>query len=106
MEEKRLKELRDKVDFVDGLSAVIAKYCGNVNSITYEVYEDVSNPEWLTEVLVYHFVGGAILVRDCSGNSQSAILEEVANYVNGGYYAEVERYEKRLLNPKYFRRVL
>ena len=106
MEERRLNELRDKVDFVEDLSAVIAKHFGNVEFLTYEVYEKISNPEYLTEVLVYHFTGGAILVRDCSGNSNSAILEEVANYIYGGYYDEVETYRKRLLNPELFRRVL
>ena len=105
MTEAHYEELRNKVDFVADIMPVIAEHFPHIEDLTYEVYQNVKNEEWITEVLVYHFAGGAILVRDCSGNSKLAILEELTNYINGGYYDEVPNYRNKLLNQELYRRL-
>lgn len=44
--------------------------------------------------LVVVFKGGGLSVRNCQCNSITANIREVAEMLNGGYYREVETYNK------------
>jgi hypothetical protein len=44
--------------------------------------------DYTKEYLVINYKGGARTVRICSGNSYSAIFEEISKYLDRGYYAE------------------
>lgn len=79
--------------FVDGLSKALAYDCGQVIDLRYEAYEKEDETEPL-EFVIVTFRGGAISVRNVHMNSHSAILRDVGQLVDGGYYAEVEYYEK------------
>lgn len=83
--------LKSKQKMVAEMSPILAANLGNIEKVSYEVYVKPEK-EWTQEYLVIHFVGGGILARTCNGNSKSAILSEIAKYVNGGYYDEVSDY--------------
>ena len=76
-----------KVRFVERLSQGIQGGISNVDSITYEVYG-------YFEFVRVNYVGGGYTVRNCSGNSHSAIFREVGRLLDGGYYDEIEFYEE------------
>jgi len=71
------EEYKKKYEFVKALSEAVSKYIGNIASIEYELYESKKNPEWRTEFIVVHYVGGATQPRNVSGNSNSANYEEI-----------------------------
>lgn len=79
----------NKVKFVNDLNKVIPKYKTGVKSIEYKVFKHKEN-SWYQEYLVINYDGGARSVRSCNGNSFSAIFEELAQYLDSGYYLEVE----------------
>lgn len=85
--------LLNKRNFVDRLSYAICGYCGQVVDIRYEAYEskDDSEPQ---EFIILTFIGGAISVRNVHLNSHSAILRDIGRLIDGGYYDEVEYYNK------------
>lgn len=88
---ERIKTLSNKANFVKALSAVIPAYQTNVESLHYDVFEDEEN-EYEYEYLVIDYVGGAHSYRICSGNSISAIFEEIAGMLDSGYYEEERDY--------------
>jgi hypothetical protein len=49
---------------------------------------------WYTEFAVVTFVGGGKSVRVISGNSNNTNFREIGKLIDGGYYDEVEYYEK------------
>ena len=88
---ERIKILSKKVNFVKELSAVIPAYQTNVESLHYDVFED-EETGYDFEFLVIDYVGGAHSYRNCTGNSISAIFEEIAGMLDSGYYAEERDY--------------
>ena len=81
--------VENKVRFVRGLSNSICPFKTNVESIEYVVFEH-SEKGWTQEYLVVNYDGGAKTVRNCNGNSFSAIFEELSRFLDSGYYDEVE----------------
>ena len=88
---ERIKILSKKVNFVKALSAVIPAYQTNVESLHYDVFED-EETGYDFEFLVIDYVGGAHSYRNCTGNSISAIFEEIAGMLDSGYYEEERDY--------------
>lgn len=88
---ERIETLSKKVNFVKALSAVIPSYQTNVESLHYDVFED-EETGYDYEYLVIEYVGGAHSYRICTGNSISAIFEEIAGMLDSGYYAEERDY--------------
>ena len=55
----------------------------------------------IKEYLEVVYKGGARAVRNCTGDSCYAIIEELGKLVYGGYYAEVTDIERIENDPKY-----
>lgn len=97
-----LSKFNDKVQFVKGISDVIVgsgKF--SIEEITYHVFEDAD--EVLREYLIIHYKGGAKAARNCRGNSEGAIFEEISHFLFSGSpvgyhdgYAEYEYYKNIL----------
>lgn len=87
--------LRAKVDFVKGLSNAVGGRVSGVESLDYAVFEHKTDG-WYKEYLVVNYKGGAVQARNCSGNSNAAILEELSMmvYTSQRYYLDTEEYKK------------
>lgn len=92
-----ITELIKKVKFVNEISKAVTKVQDNVTSIRYRVFKSLTHEGWEKEYLVINYKGGARTVRVCTGNSCSAIFEEIAKYLEHGYYSE----ERDLVNLEY-----
>lgn len=117
MTDEKRALIDSKIKFVKALSDAITtpvRYDGNyalsampdVRDIEYVVFESNENSNWVSEHLVITFKGGARCVRCCSGNSYESILKEIGKYISGGYYDEVDNFEKYLTSDKWSRYVL
>lgn len=86
------ESLKRKQEFVNSLSKPVSDYIAQVAGLSYEVFVQ---PEkgWTQEYLIMHFVGGGYVARTCNCDSKAAILREIARYIDGGYYDEVEDYK-------------
>lgn len=84
------ESLQKKVQFVKEISRSVAKVQKNIKNIEYRIYQNKEYEDWQHEYLVVNYTGGARTVRNCNGNSCSAILEEIARYLRSGYYDEVK----------------
>lgn len=84
-----LAMLKRKQTFVRELGDTISQYIEHVESCEYRIFKEV-NQGFYDEYLVIHFVGGGWLARRCNWNSCLVILQELAKYIEGGYYEEVE----------------
>ena len=93
--------LNKKVNFVHGLSKVIAKVQDNVESIDYIVLRN-KDFDCISEYLVINYKGGAKTVRTCTGDSCSAIFIEISKYLNSGYYDETPYLENKLADTETF----
>lgn len=91
--------IQKKIEFVRELNDVITKVQPNVTSIRYRVLRHTGG--WYEEFLEITYKGGARTLRTCSGNSCSAILEEIARYLNHGMYDEIRFFETALADPNY-----
>lgn len=85
--------LLQKKLFVEKLSYALSGNCGQIIDLKYEAYESETDVE-PQEFIIITFRGGAISVRNVHMNSHSAILREIGRMCDGGYYKEVEYYEK------------
>lgn len=85
------EELKDKISFVNNLSIAITSSLSWITKISYEVFENTKY-DYIQEYLKVEYKGGAYAIRNCNGNSRTAIFEEVAKLLNGGYYDEVSNY--------------
>jgi hypothetical protein len=96
--EERMHMYRGKKLFIDHISKVFEdEYLqSNVAKVEYEVYCKVIDSEtiYYTEFAVVTFVGGGKSVRVISGNSNNTNFREIGKLIDGGYYDEVEYYEK------------
>ena len=87
------QEILDKYKFVKYLGDVVTAIPSTtVVDVRYEYWVHNSNP-WHQEKVVVEFKGGAIEVRNVSGDSCTAIFQEVGKLISGGYYDEVQCYE-------------
>ena len=92
----------NKVKFVNELSKVIPKYKTGIKSIQYRVFKwDEPDSHYYIEFLVVNYDGGAKTVRNCNGNSFSAIFEELARFLDSGYYEEVNTLSQYENDPKW-----
>lgn len=87
------ENLKRKMDFVKDINNVITKVQKNIESIEYKVFEHTER-SWIIEYLVINYTGGAKTVRECTGNSFSAIFSEISKYLEHAYYSEETDYEK------------
>ncbi len=94
--EEKIAMFKDKRDFITNISkAFEARPNGTtVVSVDYEVYKrDAENGNtYYREYLIVTFKGGAISVKNVSGNSNTANLRTLGTMVDGGYYEEVLDY--------------
>ena len=75
---------RNKLAFVKELSKAVSGEIGGIfESVNYVVaYPTTGNTEcWVEEYLVVTYSGGAVQARNCSCNSNAAILIELAKMV-------------------------
>lgn len=93
--------MNTKKEFVAAQSVIITKVQSNVEKIEYKVFQNKEIPSWKEEILLITYKGGAFTARRCSGNSCSAILQEIAQYLDHGYYDECSYYEKIKNDPKW-----
>jgi hypothetical protein len=84
--------LEEKKIVFDEMGRAISKALPNIRSIELDIFktEDGKTHEYI----VVTFKGGAISVRNANINSMSVNLYEISRLVNGGYYVEVETYQK------------
>lgn len=101
-----LESLNKKVNFVAALEAAILSVQGNMTSIKYRLFEFVKHPGHYNEYLEVKYDGGAMSVRNCTGNSCSAIFEELSKLLDHGYYSEVDYYKDAYLNNPEFVRII
>ena len=86
----------NKVKFINDLNKVIPNYKTGIKKIEYRVFkcdhykDEFGNQVYYQEYLVITYDGSAIGVRCCNGNSFTAIFEELAKMLDGGYYDEVQ----------------
>jgi hypothetical protein len=75
--------LKNKISFVDGLSKAVSGKVSSIESLNYVLaYRVIGNTECCArEYLVVNYKGGAVQARNCSCNSNAAILEELAKMV-------------------------
>jgi hypothetical protein len=97
--DQRMHMYRGKKRFIDHISKVFEDeyLMSNVERVDYEVYSKLSpdgHDTWYTEFAVVTFVGGGKSVRVISGNSNNTNFREIGKLIDGGYYDELEYYEK------------
>lgn len=85
-----LEDILQKINFVEELNKVITKVQKNIVAIHYDVFQ--TNNRIIYEFVVIEYVGGSRTVRNCTGNSCSAILSEISRYLDHGYYNEEDIY--------------
>jgi len=74
------KGLKNKIEFVGDLSKAVGNRVSGIESLDYAVFEDLDHG-WYDEYLVVNYRGGAVQARNCSGDSNAAILEELGKMV-------------------------
>lgn len=89
-----------KLQMVKALSKVYSEAISNVVSLDYVLFLD-KDGELVEEYLLVNFVGGGFVARNCYINSCSAVAEEAARYLNGGYYKEVDDYKNLVSSGNY-----
>lgn len=96
--EKLPEGLKNKISFVEGLSKAVGNKVSGVESLDYVVaFNAVPAKEYcVAEFLVVHYRGGAVQARNCSCNSNAAILEELAKmaYSSQVYCADTKAYKE------------
>lgn len=94
---EKLAMFKEKKDFIENLNKAFQTFPKGltVASVKYEVYrKDTKDTTYFTEYIVVTFFGGAISVRTVNGNSNSANFRTIGSMLDGGYYDEVQDYEK------------
>lgn len=90
--------LRNKIAFVSDLNKAVANRVGGIESIDYNVIAHKTKG-WFNEYLVVRYNGGAIQARNCGGNSNAAILEELGKMVySSQVYPEDTNAYKKLIS--------
>jgi len=97
-----MTDIRRKILFVTELSDAITKVQPNVIDVNYQVYKNSTNRNTI-EVLVVNYAGGARSIRNCTGNSCSAVLMELSRLLDYGYYDEERWFRLIETDPNYLR---
>ena len=92
MEIQRNPSIESKINFVKQIEAALLPVQHNLESISYDVFCNTEHNH-CKEYLVITYRGGARTVRNCTGNSYSAIFTEISRYLDDSYYKEVEFYD-------------
>lgn len=94
---EKIKMFKEKEAFIKAISKAFEDNPrgSSVESIDYEVYskEADNGNTFYREYLIVTFIGGAKVVRNISGNSNTANLRAIGTLVDGGYYDELMEYE-------------
>jgi hypothetical protein len=96
---ERIKMYKGKKLFVETVSKAFEEptLYSNVKKVEYEVYSRY-NPEFDTtyyaEFIVVTFTSDAKSVRTVTGTSNNGIFVEIGKLINGGYYEELDYYNK------------
>ena len=95
-----IAEFFSKKEFTRDVAFAFAKQKGlhSIKDVDYKVFYNQKHG-WVHEDIVITYNGGAIAVRNNSGNSITATFESICQMVNGGYYVEVGDYQERLNDP-------
>lgn len=97
--------LKNKLSFVDGLSKAVGNKVSGIESLDYVVaFNAVPAKEYCkAEYLVVHYKGDAIQARNCSCNSNAAILEELAKmaYSSQVYCADTKAYKELIQSDNF-----
>ena len=100
--EERIEMYKGKKLFIDTVSKVfeIEDLQSNVAKVSYEVYMKPIDDEttYYSEFVVVTFQGGGKSVRIISGNSNNANFIEIGKLINGGYYDELDYYNRTRAN--------
>lgn len=94
--EERLKMYREKKNFVYDISMAFIKNPKghSVDGVVYEVwFQENENGTYFSEWIIVKYDGGGWAPRIVSGNSNSANFKNIADLIDGGYYAEKTSYE-------------
>ena len=93
--------LQNKIAFVADLNKAVSNRVGGNESIDYNVIVHKIKG-WTVEYLVVNYKGGAIQARNCTANSNAAILEELGKMVYSSqvYCGDTEDYKKLLDNEE------
>ena len=91
------EELMQKVCAIKEIGEAIAKHIPHIEDIHYEIWQNIRG--FVDEYLVIQYRGGAYSVRNCTANSISATVQEIAERLNGGYYSEVDTWKQMHENP-------
>lgn len=92
-----MNEFYNKIKMVKEMETGILIGCPHVSEVKYEVFVNKEKGYVQEEFLIIIFKGGAMMARNCYGNSCSAIIEEIGSKINGGYYThEREDYANAL----------
>ena len=92
MKKEYVESYKEQQEFISKLNEIIQGHIPNVEQVRLEVLVNTNKDEVEKVLLVIRFKGGAISVRNCSGNSNVANLQEFSKYCLGGYYDEVNDY--------------
>lgn len=92
------EEKKKKIEFVKKLNEAFQVVGKSVEQVNYKIFE---SDNVIKEYLEVVYKGGARAVRNCTGDSCYAIIEELGKLVYGGYYAEVTDIERIENDPKY-----
>lgn len=94
---EKMEMYREKKNFVYGLAMAFIKVPKGhtVEDIEYEVYKkDINGTPYFYEWIIVHFKGGAISPTTVNGNSNLANFQAISPLIDGGYYDEVQYYQK------------
>ena len=86
---------KTKYDF-DAIGACVAQHTkdrSSIADISLDLFYDKSGEPWV--YIILRWENGGFEARNASGNSLNADIEEMAKLLNGGYYAECNRYTER-----------
>ena len=96
---------RNKLVFVKELSKAVGNKVSGIESLDYVVaFNAVPAKEYCNaEYLVVHYKGGAIQARNCSCNSNAAILEELAKMVYSSqvYPEDTQAFSELMQDDRY-----
>lgn len=81
-----------KIEFVNALNDVYAKYQRNIDKIEYHVFKN-KKFNYTNEWLVVEYKGGSFSAIHCSGNSYSAIAAEITKCLDDGFYDQNDYFE-------------
>ena len=102
MKNELFLELVAKKNFTDKVGYAISGHPRiSVDKIDYEVWCSPLNENDYVEILKITYSGGAIAIRNVSGDSEGAIFQEISKMLFGGYYDEVIWYREMSQSQKY-----